>query len=335
MPLAAQLGSSEQRFRRRSLSLLLHEPTARAVLIRAKVLQRVFGSRNADIGHSGGWRCSAALYSSLSSTRPPVAPENFSRALSKVGGFDRVYEIGRVFRNEGVDATHNPEFTTCEFYVAYANLETLFSLTEELLSEVAQDAIGSLDLSGPIHRRIHVVEELTRLLGPLPPLDGPVEPYLELCNGHSIEVTPPLTMTRVLEALIGGLIEPQCTQPTFLYGHPLIMSPLAKAVDGTSALAARFELFIAQHEFINAYEELNSPGEQLSRFNAQLKDRQELGDFEIPELNEEFCEALSYGLPPTAGWGLGVDRLVALLSQSPNIRSTLTFPLLRSSKEVE
>ncbi|KAJ1973182.1 hypothetical protein H4R35_004247 [Dimargaris xerosporica] len=239
-----------------------------------------------------------------SSLQLRIAPELFLKQLV-VGGFDRVYEIGKQFRNEGVDMDHNPEFTTLEFYQAYTNLEGLMSLTENLFTELLTHlhstlpqrplatvtpasnvdpltmtyTLGNgsdLELSfQPPFRRIHVSTELTRQLSqPLPDFtdtDAATQTLLAMCHARDIPVTQPYTLTRVLDTLISRFIEPQCVQPTFLYGHPKVMSPLAKASEADRSIAQRFELFVAGKEIVNAYEELNDPAEQRERFAQQLK----------------------------------------------------------------
>lgn len=359
-PLPLQLESQELLLRRRVLTLLLHQPTYQAIKIRAKVLRslrrylddRGFIEVETPIlaTQAGG----AAARSFSTSCRAlddlplhlRIAPELYLKQMV-VGGFDKVYEIGRVFRNESIDPTHNPEFTTCEFYLAYSNLDTLFELTEELLRVVVQEATGSLQIPSPAtsktkvdskpavidfaapFKRINVVTELVRLLGePLPDFSGSVESYLDLCQRHGIKLTPPYTIPRILDQLVGDLIEPQCHDPTFLVGHPTIMTPLARGNPDNSA--SRFELFINGLEFINAYEELNIPHEQLARFVDQASHQHANQiDPEAHPVDTEFCQQLSYGLPPTAGWGLGIDRLVGLLSGASNLRTVISFPLTK------
>ncbi|RUP47056.1 lysyl-tRNA synthetase-like protein [Jimgerdemannia flammicorona] len=274
-----------------------------------------------------------------------IAPELYLKQLV-IGGLDRVYELGKQFRNEGVDADHNPEFTTCEFYQAYGNLETLIDITEGMVADMVHTVTGSyevpfshpgsdpviLNFSGPF-RRLDVVDELERKLGqPLPNLDKTesVDPLMALCHAHHVYVPEPHTVSRIVDKLISHFVEPECVQPTLLMGHPVVMSPLAKAIkdDKGRTVAGRFELFVAGKEIVNAYEELNDPEEQRARFAKQQEDR-DLGDPEAQMPDHLFCDALEFGLPPTAGWGMGVDRVVALLTGAHHIREVLAFPVMK------
>ncbi|KAF9431743.1 hypothetical protein BGZ76_011751 [Entomortierella beljakovae] len=274
-----------------------------------------------------------------------VAPELFLKQLV-IGGVDRVYELGKQFRNEGIDADHNPEFTTCEFYQAYQNLEGLFEMTEDMLQEMAKKVTGSTKISSNLSKeetvelsfekpfkRINIMEFLEEKLGvPLPNLDHePVTELLELCKNHQVYVSAPHTVPRIMDKLISHFIEPECVQPTFLWGHPIVMSPLAKDIKLESGriVAGRFELFVAGKEIVNAYEELNDPIQQRDRFMKQQTDK-ENGDEEAQPMDLAFCNALEYGLPPTAGWGMGVDRVCQLLTASGHIRDVLAFPTMRN-----
>ncbi|KAK3843986.1 MAG: hypothetical protein J3R72DRAFT_473586 [Linnemannia gamsii] len=277
-----------------------------------------------------------------------VAPELFLKQLV-IGGADRVYELGKQFRNEGIDADHNPEFTTCEFYQAYANLDNLFDMTEDMLREMAKSVIGSSTIPYKVSetdtvdisfekpfRRINIMECLEEKLGePLPDLESePVAQLLDICKKNRVYVSAPHTIPRIMDKLISHFIEPECTQPTFLWGHPIIMSPLAKDIKLSSGrtVAGRFELFVMGKEIVNAYEELNNPTQQRDRFTKQQTDK-ENGDEEAQPMDQAFCGALEYGLPPTAGWGMGVDRVVQILTGSGHIRDVLAFPTMRALKE--
>ncbi|KAF9083427.1 hypothetical protein BGX23_011494 [Mortierella sp. AD031] len=277
-----------------------------------------------------------------------VAPELFLKQLV-IGGADRVYELGKQFRNEGIDADHNPEFTTCEFYQAYANLDNLFEITEDMLREMAKSVTGSpvipykvsetetIDIAfDKPFRRINIMECLEEKLGEiLPDLESePVTELLDLCKKNRVYVSAPHTIPRIMDKLISHFIEPECVQPTFLWGHPIIMSPLAKDIKLASGrtVAGRFELFVVGKEIVNAYEELNDPTQQRDRFTKQQTDK-ENGDEEAQPMDQAFCGALEYGLPPTAGWGMGVDRVVQILTGSGHIRDVLAFPTMRVLKE--
>eukprot|EP00744_Colponema_vietnamica_P016346 GILI01022926.1.p1 GENE.GILI01022926.1~~GILI01022926.1.p1 ORF type:complete len:275 (+),score=60.31 GILI01022926.1:40-825(+) len=255
--------------------------------------------------------------------------------------------MGRVFRNEGVSPSHNPEFTSCESYQAYADYRDMMVLSEELLSSLATSLTGSYKVlihtspSGardpvtvdftPPYRRISVVPFLEEKLNTkLPPLNDRscIAPLLSLCQANNVPVSAPHTPSRLLDALIGHFIEPECVQPTFICDHPLVMSPLAKTHRDHPDRSERFELFVAGKELINAYSELNDPSEQRKRFQLQAQDRG-AGDREAQPMDEEFCKALEFGMPPTAGWGIGVDRLVMMLAGVPHIKEVILFPLLR------
>ncbi|GMF49259.1 unnamed protein product [Phytophthora fragariaefolia] len=272
-----------------------------------------------------------------------IAPELFLKQLV-IGGFDRVFEIGKVFRNEGIDATHNPEFTICEFYQAYADYNTLMDTAEKMISGIAKDVTGSYKIQYPTEesaeegaedepavveidftppfKRLPILETLEECLGEkLPDVNSPdsIPALLELCQRHNVECAKPHTCTRLVDKLIGHFVEPMCVNPTFLYNHPTCMSPLAKAHREQQGVTERFELFVAGKELCNAYTELNDPFDQRRRFAAQQLDQQR-GDSEAHGKDDEFCTALEYGLPPTGGFGIGIDRLVMLLSGKPHIR---------------
>lgn len=253
-----------------------------------------------------------------------------------VGGLERVYEIGRVFRNEGISTRHNPEFTMLEAYQAYGDYEDMMSLTEDMIVSVTQDVLGELKFSygkleldlTPPWRRISVFEALRQYGG----LDWERLPgQAEACaaaRSHGIDVEPGMSTGKIVDLLMQELVEPNLQQPTFLVDYPLEISPLAKREAEAPDLVYRFELFIAGRELVNAFSELNDPIDQRERFLAQSRERAG-GDEEAQMFDSDFLQALEYGMPPAGGMGLGVDRLVMLLTNSPSIRDVILFPTLK------
>lgn len=258
-----------------------------------------------------------------------IAPELFLKQMV-VGGMDRVFEIGRVFRNEGLDATHNIEFTMCELYQAFADYEDMMEMTEDLMQWIGKKTLN--DIFDCKFERVQVIPGLNKALAEkgiatVLPDDNTIntaeglEVILEAAGKLGLENLDGLGNAKVLDKLIGELIEPHCVFPTFIINHPECMSPLAKPHRSLPGLTERFELFVLGKEVVNSYSELTDPREQRRRFKLQHKDS------ETPEPDEEFCQALELGLPPTAGWGLGIDRLVMLLTASPHIRDVIAFPI--------
>jgi lysyl-tRNA synthetase class 2 len=263
-----------------------------------------------------------------------VAPELYLKRLV-VGGFERVYEVSRVFRNEGVSTRHNPEFTILEFYQAYADYTDLMELTEALFAELAQSLLGTRTLTWGEHtidltppwRRLPFFEALSQALGA--PVTPDTEPRVlgpladRLGVGHA-EADAPALWKDVFDALV----EPTLVQPTFITDFPIELSPLAKRKRDAPRLVDRFEGYVGCRELVNAYSELNDPIDQLARFREQaaLAAR---GDDEAHWLDEDYVRALEYGMPPTAGEGIGIDRLVMLFADQPSIREVILFPHLR------
>ncbi|MDM8288247.1 lysine--tRNA ligase [Slackia piriformis] len=253
-----------------------------------------------------------------------------------VGGFERVYEIGRIFRNEGMDLTHNPEFTTMEAYRAYSDLEGMKKLTEGVV-KAANAAVNDseqivyqgqeIDLSGewPSRSMSDIVSEV---LGETVTIDTPVEVLAEHAKKHGIEVKPDWTSGKLIAELYDELGEDSIVNPTFVVDYPVEVSPLAKRHEDDPRLTHRFELVIAGHEYANAFSELNDPVDQAERFAKQMEEKAE-GDDEAMEYDEDYVRALEYGMPPAGGMGIGIDRVVMLLTDSASIRDVLLFPHMR------
>jgi len=254
-----------------------------------------------------------------------------------VGGLEKVYEIGRVYRNEGISTRHNPEFTMIELYEAYADFQDIMKLTEELIAHVAQDVLGTMkihyqgneiDLT-PQWRRVHMVDLIKENLGVDFWKEMSDDEARALAKEHGVQVEPHHTFGHVVNEFFEQKLEHTLIQPTFVYGHPVAISPLAKKNEQDPRFTDRFELFIVAREHANAFSELNDPIDQRERFEAQLLEK-EAGNDEAHEMDEDFIEALEYGMPPTGGLGIGIDRLVMLLTNSPSIRDVLLFPHMRS-----
>lgn len=265
-----------------------------------------------------------------------IATELYLKRLI-VGGFDRVYEIGRIFRNEGMDIKHNPEFTTIELYQAYANLEDIMDLTEELVSKVAMKVLGTtkityqgqeIDLT-PGWRRVTMIDAVKEATGVDFHEINTDEEAMEAAKKAGVPVDP-IKTTRgdILVAFFDEKVEETLIQPTIVYEYPIENSPLAKKTDADERMTQRFELFIGGREYANAFSELNDPIDQYERFLNQVKQR-EAGDDEANMMDMDFVNALEYGMPPTGGVGMGIDRLVMLLTDEASIRDVLLFPTMK------
>ena len=252
-----------------------------------------------------------------------------------VGGMERVYEMGRIFRNEGMDATHNPEFTTIEAYQAYADFEDIMDLTEGIIQSAAKAVTdaesvpyqGTEIFIGRKFARKHMLEAIKEQTG----IDFWKEMTLEeataLAKEHHVTVEKHFTVGHIINAFFEDFVEDTLIQPTFIYGHPVEVSPLAKKNADDPRFTDRFELFIVGREFANAFTELNDPIDQLARFEAQAKAK-ELGDDEATGIDYDYVEALEYGMPPAGGLGIGIDRLIMLLTDVTSIRDVLLFPTM-------
>lgn len=265
-----------------------------------------------------------------------IAPELYLKRLV-IGGFDRVFEINRNFRNEGISTQHNPEFTMLEFYQAYATYEDLMTLTEEMFVFVAKEALGEttiiyqgneIDLSPPWHR-MTLYDALTVLGGIAPEVLNDKERMIAFAAEHSIPLRKSYRRGKLMAKLFDVLVEPKLIRPTFITAYPADISPLSRRNTSEPDLTDRFELFIAGREIANGFSELNDPVDQKERFLQQVADR-EAGDEEAHYMDAEYIQALEYGMPPTAGEGVGIDRVVMLLTDAPSIREVIFFPHLKN-----
>ncbi|KAL1976182.1 hypothetical protein VTN31DRAFT_2464 [Thermomyces dupontii] len=353
------LRDQEQRYRQRYLDLIMNDKTRNVFVTRSKIVRYIrnfFDSRdfvevetpmmNAIPGGATA-RPFITHHNELDmDLYMRVAPELYLKMLI-VGGLERVYELGRQFRNEGIDLTHNPEFTTCEFYWAYADMYDLMNITEELVSGLVKHITGGYETTfhtqtGEVYnvnwkapwRRVEMIPALEEATGvKFPPGDQlhteETNKFLQdLLKKVNIECPPPLTNARMLDRLVGEFIEETCVNPTFIVGHPQMMSPLAKYHRSSPGLCERFEAFVCKKEIVNAYTELNDPFDQRMRFEEQARQKAQ-GDDEAQLIDENFCTSLEYGLPPTGGWGMGIDRLVMFLTDNYSIREVLAFPFMK------
>lgn len=254
-----------------------------------------------------------------------------------VGGMERVYEMGRIFRNEGMDATHNPEFTTIEAYQAYADFQDIMDLVQGIIQAAAKAVTDQAIISYQDHEikighdfaRIHMLDAIKDITGVDFWQEMTLEQAQDLAKEHKVPVEKHFTSVgHIINAFFEEYVEDTLIQPTFIYGHPVEVSPLAKKNADDPRFTDRFELFIVGKEFANAFTELNDPIDQLSRFEAQAKAK-ELGDDEATGIDYDFIEALEYGMPPTGGLGIGIDRLVMLLTNVTSIRDVLLFPTMK------
>jgi lysyl-tRNA synthetase, class II len=265
-----------------------------------------------------------------------VAPELFLKRLL-VGGFEKVFELNRNFRNEGISVRHNPEFTMLEFYQAYATFDDLMQLTEELFVCLAKEVVGSLTLAYGDHlvdltppwRRLTIPEAIMRHGGATENDVRSLEGLNNFAKRKGVRVDARVPYGNALVEVFEQVAEPQLIQPTFMIGYPIEVSPLARKNDQNPTLVDRFELYIAGRELANAFSELNDPGDQRQRFMEQMEARK-AGDDSANPIDDDYVRALEYGMPPAAGEGIGIDRLVMLLTNSPSIRDVILFPLLRS-----
>ncbi|MGX9292705.1 lysine--tRNA ligase [Bacillus sp. A015] len=339
----------EQRYRQRYLDLIVNPESKQTFIMRSKIIQ----SMRRYLDSKGYLEVETPTMHSIpggASARPFITHHNaldmplYMRIAIElhlkrliVGGLEKVYEIGRVFRNEGVSTRHNPEFTMIELYEAYADYKDIMNLTENLIAHIAQEVLGTttiqygedeIDLK-PEWKRLHMVEAVKEATGVDFWQEMSVEEAKQHAADHGIEITKNMTVGHIINEFFEQKVEETLVQPTFIYGHPVEISPLAKKNPEDPRFTDRFELFIVRREHANAFTELNDPIDQRERFEAQLKEREE-GNDEAHLMDDDFVEALEYGMPPTGGLGIGIDRLIMLLTNSPSIRDVLLFPQMRN-----
>ena len=340
----------EKRYRQRYLDLIMNEKTRDIFLKRSQIvaaMRRFFENNGfmevetpmmqplpggAEATPFKTWHNALGMELYLR-----IAPELYLKRLV-VGGFEKVFEINRNFRNEGVSTRHNPEFTMVEFYQAYADYEMLMDLTEAMFEDIAKSVTGStqIEYQGETiefkqgWKRISMIDSLSEIGGIDPDVVNDTEALLKIASEKQIQITKKDRHGKILTKLFDILVEPKLIQPTFITGYPVEVSPLSRKNDNDPDSTDRFELFIAGKEIANGFSEINDPEDQYSRFQMQVRQRDE-GNSEAHIMDSEYVEALEYGMPPTAGEGIGIDRLVMLLTDSASIREVILFPHMKKS----
>jgi lysyl-tRNA synthetase class 2 len=339
----------ETRYRRRYVDLIVNDDVKEVFILRSRIIQSIRGFflRNdflevetpmmQPIPGGATARPFKTYHNALDmNLYLRVAPELYLKRLV-VGGLERVFEINRNFRNEGVSVRHNPEFTMLEFYMGYATYEDLMTLTEELFHHFLGEIFGrrtityqqnTIDFTPP-WARVSLFDALREMGAVKDEVLSDLDAAARFADSHGIALSKRDSLGKVLEKIFEQLVEPKLLQPTFVYGYPTEISPLSRRNDQDPSIVDRFELFIAGKEIANAFTELNDPMDQRERFQQQASLR-EAGDDEAQFMDEDFLTALEYGLPPTAGEGIGIDRVVMLLTDSASIRDVIFFPHMRS-----
>ncbi|MDQ0228491.1 lysine--tRNA ligase [Bacillus sp. 7586-K] len=338
----------EQRYRQRYVDLIMNPDSKKTFIFRSKIIQAM----RRYLDDHGYLEVETPTMHSIpggASARPFITHHNaldmplYMRIAIElhlkrliVGGLEKVYEIGRVFRNEGVSTRHNPEFTMIELYEAYADYQDIMELTENLIAHIAKEVLGTTTIQygeyevnlEPKWTRLHMVDAIKEYTGADFWKEMSVEEARALAKEHNVEIGEHMLYGHIVNEFFEQKVEEKLIQPTFIYGHPVEISPLAKKNADDPRFTDRFELFIVAREHANAFTELNDPIDQKERFEAQLKEREQ-GNDEAHMMDEDFIEALEYGMPPTGGLGIGIDRLVMLLTNAPSIRDVLLFPQMR------
>ncbi len=343
-----QFADKELRYRQRYLDLLVNADVREVFVKRTKIVRAIRDFLDAKGYLEVETPVLQPLYGGASA-RPfmthhnaldmtlylRIADELYLKRLI-VGGFEGVYEISKDFRNEGIDRFHNPEFTMMELYVAYEDYTYMMNLVENMFSSVAQTVLGTMkvmngdqeiDLTPP-WKRLPLFEAIKQYTGH-DVYGKSLEEIQAVCQALHLEIDPSMGYGKLIDEIMSNLVEPKLIQPTHIIDYPVELSPLAKKHRTNPQLVERFESFIASREMCNAFSELNDPIDQKSRFEAQMKLR-ESGDDEAQVMDDDYIQALEYGMPPTAGIGVGIDRLIMLLTNQPSIRDVVLFPHMRS-----
>ena len=338
----------EERYRRRYVDLIMNEDARKIAFTRPKIIRSI----QHYLDNKGYVEVETPVLNPIlggASARPFVTHHNtldvnfYLRNATElslkrliVGGMDAVYEIGRLFRNEGMDRTHNPEFTTIEVYKAFSDLEGMMDLTEGIISNAANEVCGTYEIEykghkislAPGFKRISMTDAIKEKTGIDFAGDMTFEDAKKLAEEHHIEIEPHYEYGHIINEFFEKYVEETIVDPTFVYGHPVEISPLARKNPEDPRFTQRFELFICGNEYANAFNELNDPDDQYERFANQLKEK-ELGNDEANEMDLDYVEALEYGLPPTGGMGMGIDRLVMLLTGQESIQEVILFPQMK------
>lgn len=342
------LSDIEERYRRRYVDLITNENSRKIAFMRPKIIRSI----QQYLDNLGYVEVETPILNPIlggAAARPFITHHNaldtdfYLRIATElplkrliVGGMDAVYEIGRLFRNEGMDKTHNPEFTTIEVYKAFSDLEGMMELTEGIISNAAMTVLGTYDVEykgnkislAPGFNRVSMIELIKEKTGVDFSQDLSFEQAKDLAEQHNIEIEDHFGYGHIINAFFEEFCEDSIIEPTFVYGHPIEISPLAKKNPDDPRFTQRFELFICGNEYANAFTELNDPIDQYERFANQLKEK-ELGNDEANEMDLDYVEALEYGLPPTGGMGMGIDRLVMLLTGQESIQEVILFPQMK------
>jgi len=341
----------EKRYRQRYLDLITNEDAVKVARTRAAVvagMRRFLNERGfmevetpvlVPVAAGAMARPFATRHNALDRTLYLRIATELPLKKLIIGGIEKVYEIGRIFRNEGIDLEHNPEFTTLESYEAYADYRDVMKMVEEMTAVIAKEVTGSTVVSAAGRAEIDLTPPWPRVDLREALMERSGIDFLKVRDVHSLEqamrtldihVEPNASWGRLLDKVISSEVQPHMVQPAFLVDYPVEMSPLAKRKPGAEGIVERFEAFVAGSELANAFTELNDPVDQRARFEEQERLRREHGEDEVDRLDEDFLVAVEHGMPPTGGLGMGIDRLAMLLAGKTSIREVILFPQLRT-----